>query len=179
MRDDVYAVLATGPSMSLGIAEYVKTRCRAVAVNDAFRIAPWADALVCNDRAWWWKYPEALDFAGRKFCGTQLKGTERLPYNGEFPPGTNSGLQGMRVAHMLGAKLVLLCGFDMHSKNGHHYFGPHPAPLRNTVDSRFRVHIAQFKRWTGCEVLNCTPGSALTQFPFADLRQVLDADVAA
>jgi hypothetical protein len=84
--------------MSQEVADYVRGKCRVVAVNDAYRLAPWADALVGNDRAWWGLYPEALNFAGRKFAGTSVQHVERLAPNEAFPPGTNSGLQGMRVA---------------------------------------------------------------------------------
>ncbi len=107
-----------------------------------------------------------------------MKGTEKFDQVNEFPAGSNSGYQGMRAARLLGAKRILLLGFDM---RGAHFFGKHPAPLRNTTPQRFRIHVAQFKRWRGgCEVLNCTAGSALTQFPFADLRSVLEpAEVAA
>lgn len=177
-----YAVLATGPSMSQAIADSIKGRFRAVVVSDAYRLAPWADALVCNDMRWWNVYPDALQFKGAKFCARFYpgQGVEMLPTTMEFPPGTNSGLQGMRVARALGATRILLLGFDM---GGTHYFGPHPAPLRNTSPARFREFIAQFDKWLGgCEVLNCTPGSALTKFPSADLNELLrvhDATLAA
>lgn len=169
----IFAVLATGESMSQQVADQVRNRCKAVAVNDAYRLAPWADALVCNDRAWWNEYPDALQFAGRKFCGVTLKGTERLDPHPQFPAGTNSGLQGMRVAKMMGATRILLLGFDMH---GSHYFGRHPEPLRNTTPAGFSRHIRQFALWTGAEVINCTPGSALKQFPFSTLEEALDCE---
>jgi hypothetical protein len=96
---------------------------------------------------------------------------EHLPITQRYPSGCNSGLQGMRVAQdILGASKIVLLGFDMH---GTHYFGPHPRPLANTAPARFKAHIAQFRTWTGCEVVNCTPGSELKQFPMADLNEVL------
>lgn len=157
--------------MSKEIADYVHGKCSAVAVNDAFRLAPWAEALVGNDRAWWSLYPEALKFAGRKFAGTQVQHVERLPPTMEFPAGTNSGLQGMRVARMLGAKRILLLGFDM---RGTHYFGKHPPQLKNTTPDRFAKFLEQFALWHGgCEVINCTAGSALKRFPFMDLCEAL------
>lgn len=165
-----WAVLATGPSMSQELADFVRGKCRAVAVSDAYGLAPWADALVSNDAAWWKAHPEALAFAGRKFCAAHLPGTERIRAQAPFMYGVNSGLQGMRVAELLGATSILLLGFDL---RGSHFFGPHPAPLRNTSPERFRVHIRQFDHWRGCQVINCTPGSALTRFPFGDVHEVL------
>lgn len=166
-----FAVLATGPSMSQEIADYVCGKCSAVAVCDAFRLAPWADALVCQDRNWWDRYPEALQFLGRKFSGAPVQHVETLRPDQEFPSGCNSGLLGMRVARLLGATRILLLGFDM---QGTHYFGSHPEPLRNTTEERFSAFIRQFERWRGWpEVVNCTPGSALTRFPFATIEEAL------
>ena len=168
-----FALLATGPSMSQALADFVRDKCRVVAVSNAYVLAPWADALVSNDKAWWQAHPEAMKFSGRKFCAGIIHGIEQIKRDGDFGGGLNSGLQGMRVACILGATRILLLGFDMH---GSHFFGAHPSPLRNTTVKRFRSHIGQFRKWRECEVLNCTPGSALKQFRFADIADVLNKE---
>lgn len=167
------AVLATGPSMSQAVADEVRDAgCRAVAVSDAYRLAPWADALVSHDAGWWNVHQDALQFQGRKFCSVPRRGTETLPVSPEFGHGCNSGLQGMRVARDLyGATRILLLGFDMH---GTHFFGKHQEPLRNTSATRRREMLAQFGQWRGgCEVVNCTPGSALKQFRMSTIEEEL------
>jgi hypothetical protein len=168
-----FAILATGPSLSQELADFVRDKCSVVAVSDAFRLAPWATALVSNDAAWWRAHPDALKFVGRKFSAAAVPGVERLPLNGHYQGGTNSGLQGFRVAEMLGATKIILLGFDLNANNGAHFFGNHPSTLRNTTPQRFAIHIKQFDKWNGCEVLNCTPGSSLKRFPFADIHEVL------
>lgn len=60
----IFAVLATGPSLASEDVERVKGRFHVIAVSDAFRLAPWADALVSADAAWWKAHPDAKDFAG-------------------------------------------------------------------------------------------------------------------
>lgn len=169
----VWAVLATGPSMNQAIADFVRGKCSVVAVSDAYEFAPWADALVSHDVGWWREHPEAKQFKGRKFCATSMSGTELIK-GSYIGSDLNSGLEGMRVAQMLGASRILLLGFDMSARNGAHYFGRHQHPLVNTTKERFAKHIEQFKNWRGCEVWNCTPGSALTQFPFVDMREALE-----
>ena len=77
---------------------------------------------------------------------------------------------GMIVAKTLGAKRLVLLGFDMH---GTHFFGKHPEPLKNTTEKIFKTHIRQFDGFSGCEVINCTPNSSLTRFPLRPLREVL------
>jgi hypothetical protein len=165
-----FAVLATGPSMSETVARSVMLRCNVVAVSDAYRLAPWADALASQDVAWWRANPDALEFTGRKFCGaSEIKGVERVP---GISSGSNSGLLALHVAVKLGATRILMLGFDM---QGSHYFGPHQKPLKNTTADRYRVFKEQFARFQprGVKILNCTPGSALAAYPSEDLACAL------
>jgi hypothetical protein len=169
-----FAVLASGPSMNQSIADFVRGKCRVVAVSDVFRLALWADALTAHDACWWENHPEALKFAGRKFSGRFHPGVELLPFDGHYGKALNSGLQGMRAAKLLGATKILLLGFDLSADRGAHFFGKHPAPLRNTTPKRFKAHISQFSKWNGPPVVNCTVGSSLTQFPMSTIEKELE-----
>ena len=166
----IFAVLASGPSMRQEVADAVKGRCGVVAVSDTYKLAPWADALVSTDFCWWRHHAEAASFAGKKFSGMvdyqQVEGVERLP--GES--STNSGLLGVKVAVLMGASKVLLCGFDLHSPGGH-FFGGHPEGLRSTSPMRMEQFRKQFAAYNpkGVEIFNCTPGSALECYPKRDL----------
>lgn len=172
----IVAVLATGPSMSQAVADSVRGRCTVVAVSDAYRLAPWADALVSQDRAWWKANPEALDFAGRRYRGgaewQQVRGVEWVKFEGAITTSSNSGLLACMVAVQMGAKKLLLCGFDM---GGSHFFGEHPKPLKNTPPHRFEVFKSQFAHFRprGVEIINCTPGSALTCYPMGTIENSL------
>lgn len=170
----LFTVLATGQSMNQEMANFVRGKCNVVAVSDAYKLAPWADALVSNDAGWWRAHPDAMNFAGQKYCGVKYEGTITVKRDIAFESSCNSGLLGMRVARDLGATTILLLGFDMH---GTHFFGAHPKPLSNTTAQRFAVHRGQFRRWNAlkdkCPVINCTPGSALKLFPFDTLENAL------
>lgn len=175
-----FAILATGPSMNQLVADDVRGRCACIAVSDAYRLAPWADALVSQDEAWWKHHKEARNFAGRRFGGpaVRMDGIERLEPGGPIATGTNSGLLAAIVAvQVFQAKRVILLGFDM---GGSHFFGNHPAPLRNTTPPRFKVMLEQFQMWRprGVEVINCTPNSRLLTYPKADLCDVLGSTFA-
>lgn len=76
----------------------------------------------------------------------------------------------MCVARKLGAKKLILLGFDMH---GTHFFGKHPEPLKNATEKIFKTHIGQFNGFSGCDVVNCTQGSALQRFRFSTLEEEL------
>ena len=167
-----FAVLATGASMSQALADRLKTR-RRIVVNDAFRLAPDAEALAANDQAWWRKHTDALAFAGRKFSTTPPPRTrvERVEPGGLVNSGSNSALLALHVAvTILKATRVELYGVDL---KGTHYFGPHVG-LSNTRPERFEVFKMQFERYArslpnGVEVVNCNPESELRAFPFAEL----------
>jgi hypothetical protein len=170
-------VIGSGPSLTddqIGTvrqareAGYVKG---VVAIsNVGLDKAPWADVLLSHDTAWWKQHPEALDFAGRKISSLEVRGCEKFRPT-YLPYACNSGLMGMYYARdEEKAKQIVLLGFDMH---GTHYFGKHPEPLKNATGSRFAVHLAQFARFSGPEVINCTPGSALRKFTMRPLEEVL------
>ncbi|WP_128422771.1 hypothetical protein [Delftia tsuruhatensis] len=167
-------VLATGPSMSQALADSVRGRGLVVAVSDAYRLAPWADAVASTDAAWWGQHPGAKDLPGRKFTAApthqKIEGVERLA----VASSTNSGLLGIMAAVHMGAKRVLLCGFDMRAP-GQHFFGFHPKPLKTTTAERMEVFKRQFRAYrpAGVEIINCTPGSHLLAYPFGDLEDCL------
>lgn len=96
----------------------------------------------------------------------------------EVQQGRNSGNTAVSLAIALGAVRVVLVGYDCRLVNGrehHHdeYKGPRDLSL---YDNEFK---RAFDGWneaalaSGVEIVNCTPGSAITEFPFADLDEVL------
>lgn len=95
--------------------------------------------------------------------------------------GGNSGFQACNLAVLLGAKRIVLLGFDMHSgENGKiHWHGPHPEGMKNPSHHNFSGWIARFTEAAqdfkdmGVEVINCTPGSAIRCFPMAKLEDVM------
>lgn len=170
----MWAVLATGPSMSKAVVDSVRGRVDGmIAVSDAYQLAPDADALVSADSDWWKVHPEAFEFRGRKFCTSQYKGLEQIEVSYRYGIGCNSALQAMRVAEKeFLADLILLFGVDLH---GDHFFGKHPAPLRNVSQKKLVFMNQQFRKWKGCKVINCTIGSRLKTFPIKPFEEVLAA----
>jgi hypothetical protein len=170
-----FAVIATGESVTPEQVERVR-KLTVIVVSDAYRLAPWAEVLVSGDRAWWrYHMPE---FAGRRFSHGAAEDTEKLPYF--VASGTNSGVLAIKVARHLGAKRIILLGFD---GKGGHFFGPHPTEKRgtfslsNTTDGRRKQHVEQHIREAdeckraGVEVWNCSPGTVLG-YPVARLEDV-------
>lgn len=166
-------VLAPGPSLSQDAATRLRDR-NVIAVNNAYELAPWAAAMVANDRKWWDKHPDAKKFAGRKFCTKAMSGIERHRGKG-VDGGSNSGMLGIDVAFdVFKADRVFLLGFDFH---GSHFFGQYTNGCGNTTPANRCRHHQQMKTWRAlhpdARVVNLTEGSELKVFPMDSLERVL------
>lgn len=181
-------IFATGPSLP-EIWNGHRSELPKIAVNDAWHIVPDADVLYACDTKWWeHHWHEVREYPALKVgYETTIKdvyplmGTGETGFDGKLGKvrhGYNSGHQATHLAAQLGAKRIILIGFDMHDKNGEHFFGQHPQKIRVSLSfdlyvDRFR-YLASALEKRGIEVLNCTPGSALPWFPIVDLEDVLD-----
>lgn len=186
------AILASGGSMSPLVAEQVKQAgIPAIVINTTYQLAPWADMLYAAD-AEWWEHPSnqiARTFSGlRVSCsvvnGVDVKLLRNTGQEGYDPDpecvrtGMNSGYQAVHIAMHARASKILLCGMDM---RGGHWHGDHPQGLRNVPLEHYARYAAKFEHLVkpaeelGIEIINCSPGSAITCFPFADLKDELCA----
>lgn len=193
--------LGCGPSLT---AEDVD-RCRdqvdgCVAVNDSYRLAPWATALYAADARWWRWHAEAVrGFPGLKYSVQPLSRTsvpevivlENTGDRGlELAPtglrtGQNSGYQAINLAVLLGASRIVLLGYDMKVTEGRQHWhtermpGSRRSPY-SVFQQLFPTMVTPLKE-AGVEVLNCSRQTALTCFPRKSLTEVftVSAEVAA
>ena len=159
-------------------------------MNNNWEKAPWADVLYACDALWWQHYRPKFD--GLRFSSEQseLPGVVCLQYVDSaglsknpsiVNTGNNSGHQAMNLAYHLGARRILLLGYDMKAgPNGEKHWHPDHPPELNNPDNvtwgrcieAFAVIAADLKA-EGVEVINCSLGSALECFPMAKLEEVL------
>jgi hypothetical protein len=197
------AILATGPSLTVDDVDRVRGKMPVIAINDAHILAPWADVLYSSDRTWWPFYKGVPSFAGQKFGIGSAPGKNNsfhtLPdvrvlkntgYTGlDLEPsglrnGSNSGYAAINLAVHLGAKTILLLGYNLGYRGGKaHFFGNHPPNLTQREDlytgfrSSFDTLVEPLKA-IGVEVFNCTPETSLMAFPLRELRDCLPLAVA-
>lgn len=191
-------VVAGGPSLSLGQVRTIgmaRTReiIRVVAINDAVYPCWFADLLYFCDRQWGEAHDGVPGFRGRRvtlrhqqnpvhddadwLLSTGPEGFEPDP--GGLRTAGNSGYQAINLAAHLGARHILLVGYDMRGDNSAHWFGLHPESCRRQMTrgfDRMAPHfngLAEPLRERGIAVVNCTPGSAITAFPTGDLMTEL------
>ena len=192
---ETIVVLATGPSLTSADVEYCRGRARIIAINDAYRLAPFADALYACDVKWWKWHEGVPSFAGAKWSldhsqwhGYRVKypdvqllrntgpnGLEHAPTG--LRNGRNSGYQAINLAVHYGAARIVLLGYDMqaHAKKGSHFFGEHPNGQRSPYGSFrqvFQTLVKPLKK-INVEIVNCTRRTVLTAFPTGDLHEVL------
>lgn len=151
---ETFIIVASGPSAEIydnnALLPY-KEEARIIAVNDAYRLVPFADILYGADWWWWQKRKMVPEFNGFKI-GLTYDGIRGLPYSGwadskekdqlsyqlastgkegleledkrAIRTGQNSGYQAINLAVNLGADRIILLGFDMKSgKDANHFWG--------------------------------------------------------
>lgn len=186
--------MASGPSAKDVDLSRAKGRAKVIAINSSWRLVPWADMLFACDANWWNKNDGAPEFEGVKLCIEQsaceewglervicMKPDDRFYHEpkGTVGWGGNSGFHCLNLGVQFGVKRILLVGYDMSIRNGLHWHGAHPAGLNNPTAGnaeRWRRSIDAAAREiekTGIEVLNCSPKSALRNYPKAKFEDVI------
>jgi hypothetical protein len=190
------ACFASGPSLTQQQVDAVRAAgLHAVAVNDCYRVAPWADVVYWADVKWynWHKdKPEFQAFAGQK-CTIGIAGAPLLADKAVYTlknmggdglsvdpagimTGSNSGHQAVNLATLSGAARILLLGYDCRSVGGRrHWFGDHPdrsEPPYEIIRQRYRTIVPMMEQ-LGIEILNCTKDSAIDCFKFVDLEDAI------
>jgi len=195
-------LLGGGPSLTAEQVEHVQIARDAstvgvIAVNDAYRIAPFADVCYFADSEWWgWHKdrPEFRAFAGQK-CSISDSGANITDVDvhilrnagtrgistdpGKICNGRNSGYQALNIAILAGARTVILLGFDAREPTADsktHWFGDHPRVEPVAVYAEYRKAFSAGESAisaAGARVLNCSPGSAIDSFPKMDLTEAL------
>jgi hypothetical protein len=187
-------VAATGPSLTRSDLDAVRAAgIPLLVVNDAWRLAPWADDLYACDYRWWKVHEQASRaFQGTRWTQDQKAAREwkslrfipsapRLGLGtdpaGPIHQGQNSGYQAVNLAYLLGARTVILLGYDMSHDNGRaHFFGSHSQ--NGLIDAPdYRPYAKAFEHMApgqyGLTVINCSRRSALECFPRERLEDVL------
>lgn len=205
--DSTIVCIGGGPSLTAAQVEACRDRLdkrgfrvRAIAVNNAYVLAPWADVLYFCDCKWWrWHHQKLTGWKGmivrmqggaHDFGDARIKVLRNLDVKGGLADrrdglhnGQNGGYQAINLAVHLGAKKIVLLGYDMHAPlvNGRpqtHWFGDHPGgtnpSVYDTMLPWFETLVRPLEK-RGIEIVNCTPGSAIRVFPRKPLQDALPA----
>lgn len=190
------AVVASGPSARKANISLLRDRLRVIAIKENHELCPWADVVYGCDASWWKNVNGLPGYAGLKIAFSSLLKssypdihaididrhgdrilTEKPGYVGS---GGNSGFQAVNLAVQFGATRILLVGFDVHGRDGLHWYGRNNGPGRNNPNED------NFKRWRaaldgsaadlerlGVDVVNASPKSDLKCFRKATVEEAL------
>lgn len=209
--DATFVCIGGGPSLTAAQVEQCRDRVdenglpvRVIVVNDAYRIAPWADVLYfCDDRWWQWHHKKVGDWKGlivrlqgghHDFGDPRIKVLRNLDEKRGLADrrdglhtGQNSGYQAINLAVHLGARRLVLLGYDMQADQSSgpartHWFGDHPGGTSPTVYEIMLPHFASLVKplaERGIEIINATPRSRLRDFPMKRIEDALPRHAAA
>jgi hypothetical protein len=188
-------ILASGPSLT---QEQINAAAHSgyftIAVNSTWEKMPAANVLYSGDFLWWKgniAKVRAAKFKGKLYTqdsSAAARWTDIKRVRGGNRPGLgkevihingNSGTQAVNLAYIWGYDRHILLGFDLKlGPNGEkHHHADHPAPMiqGQLFDEWLKkwVPVARDLKAAKIEVINCTPGSALTLFPMKDWKEVL------
>jgi len=200
-------LIGGGPSLTVEQVELVRQSAVAwgtgvIAINDAYRLAPFADLCYFADAQWWrWhkdqdgfrtfqgqlcsisdSREEITDSAVHILRNANGSGHSSIGLSmdpAQIVTGRHSGFQALNIAVLAQAKTILLIGFDAReptSTSKAHWFGEHPVPTPVEVYAHYRRSFSMVEdalKWAGVRVINCSPGSAINSFEHMDLADAL------
>ena len=191
-KGETVFLIGGGPSLKDFNFERLKSK-RTIAINKAFLHHPTADIVYWTDSRFYTWYKNDIDkFRGEKFTtkpyGNVTKDIKVLKNSGKngleldassVRHGNNSGHAAMNLAYHLGAKRIVLLGFDMQNSNGASHF--HDGyPVKQTRDDVYKRSMIPEFHFIGEElkkrnvhVINANPNSALRIFTLMPLEKTL------
>lgn len=186
--------LASGPSMSGEVAGAVKGH-PAIVVNSTMHTAPWADVLYWTDHSWFEPRISLVNVWRGMAITSNRRSAAALPdkvrlikmarsnrfrlSDGVVREGRTSGHAAICLAIAMGAREVVLLGYDMRvDENGREHHHNDYDGKRN-LDLYAKSYLPAFNGWdeqakgVGVRIINATPGSAIMEFERSTLDQVL------
>ena len=181
-------VAAPGPSLD---EEALKdTGYPLLAVGDAYRVLPWADAMYACDNRWWLEQYDG-SFKSEIWSGHEVQGNDKTEayekwgmrlvegrHGNTFSLdpsfihyGSNSGFQAINLAIHFGCTYIILAGYNMGGPNKcrdgiNGSNGSYGGFIPNFVNAA--KHLPGYIR-----IVNTTPNSALECFEKMDLQDAL------
>ena len=177
------------------ISEYLRPMIgheKVIGINNAYKLGDWVDICWFCDKQWYMKHKINLNrFAGMKIhcCNKSgnAEGTHELYRGKAYGIDTNkthvawnghSGASAINLAYHLGARQIILIGFDMkfgdnRRNNFHTEHAQYPVNW-NPYDRFFKAYplIKRDARLLGLSILDATTDGALTQFPKVNLSAI-------
>lgn len=172
-----------------------------IGVNGAFRIGNWIDIVTFGDPSWFLENRQRLrsfpkikvgfcDVAeSRRYINDEVKYVPR--YGAKISGITekknlicwnkNTGFASINLAYHLGAKRIILVGFDMDvdslgRQHWHSFYRRNAAPPKKSPFPRHLKHAPAVKQDAdrlGIKIINASPNSKITVFEKSTVKEIL------
>lgn len=170
-----------------------------IGINVAFMVGDWVDMMFFGDSSFLLAYKEQI----AKFDGLKVSchsSVEKYPWIKYVPAernkkfgisdnkngvcwNNNSGAAAISLVANMGAKKIILVGFDMHltqtnAKHWHNEYNSSSSDPNKAADT-FDRHLKGFKfikqdaDKRGIEIINACPDSAIKEFPKVTVKELL------
>lgn len=191
---ETVCIVASGPSASSIDLKSIEGKVRFIAINESWRLCPWADVLYGCDDAYWKAKKGVPEFKGLKlttdrrasarFSDVHLVALKRpceeiITNEWAVGWGGNSGFHSLNLSLHFNVARILLVGFDMQLNGGIHWHGRHPYSMNNptatNVDRWRRVVDAAAPVFASKNIFvaNLSPVSALQNYPKMSLDEAM------
>jgi hypothetical protein len=203
-EDATVYIIGGGPSLNQQIHLLPRLYERpTVGINSAYKLGEWVDVIYFGDLKFYkWNKQELDNWGGliittcddvkahqprsnMKFVKRQSRGWSEDPrfcaWNG------SSGAAACNLAYLMGAKRLILLGFDMKSsgelktKDGEpgvdNWHGYHQLVSKASVHKRHKdlfANVSNGATLSNVEIYNASPNSAMDYFPKLSLEECLD-----
>ncbi|WP_309175865.1 hypothetical protein [Enterobacter roggenkampii] len=177
---DAAIICASGPSLTIAdCAAACRSGLPVIAVNSSWRAAPGCTHIYAGDLRWWDANIDLLPFSASRWT-CNYRAHKRYGLN-LFDTDTrwafNSGQRSILFAASLGAKNIILLGFDCSINGGSHWHGDHVGLDNPTAESvtRWRGEFASTARALAGKVniINSSRQTALKCFRCLSLEEAL------
>lgn len=172
-------ILASGPSLNDEDISVCKRSCwPVVTVNNTWVRYPECNIIYGGDFAWWREHYKLIKSnAALWSCDHHAALRYNLNHH-KVPPSTyNSGMRAIELAVQLGAKHILLLGYDCSLSNGNHWHGNHEKTSNPTTDMvelwKQQFERAAKKLSTEADIINCSRHTELSSFRKSGLLEQL------
>lgn len=174
-----------------------------IAVNNAYQLGEWIDALFFGDSAWYLihrfeiaKYKGIKVTCSDRFIKKPEKNADGIKFlqkdrkhrkgisgkNNAISWSRNSGGAAINLAVRFGAKKIILLGFDVKSdiKGVSHWHGSHQRKGEKKIKQPYARHlkcfppIAEDADRMGIEIINASPDSAIECFRKSTVKELLN-----
>lgn len=203
---DTIICVASGPSINQKQIDQIKQSDRfTICVNRSFELLPNCDCIFACGIRWWYEYyeltqtysPESKLYTiagiGSHFYKKRKIGKEiiELPYTSgvglgkdQLIHGGNSGYMAVNLAYLLGAKKIILVGYDHQHTNGKRHWHsdynkkkfPYNADHIDRMVYNFEI-LAQDLINEEIDIVNCSIETALTTPRRSTVEQEIEDSV--